>query len=127
MNLTSANFVILLAIYKALYAFTNTSVFASPEVLRERHGQVVSELRKLEAAFPEVAKDAKSYYDDEDMDFPEFNEDYKNQLFSLLLNLHIFTDSAKISEVSASVEAIREPLVFFASWFDDFDSEVHFC
>lgn len=126
-SLTSEKFAILIAIDNSLHAFANTSWFASPEVLRSRHAGVIVEFRKLQEAFPEMAKKIRSYYNEE-TDFPEdIEEDYEEALFGLLLQLHVFVNVVKLGNISAQIRNIRDPLVDFAVCFEEFDSEKHFC
>jgi hypothetical protein len=128
-NLTSDKFAILLALDNSLYAFANTSLFASPDVIRERQGHVIAEFRKLEEAFPETAKHAKDYYEEVIDESPLLEErrSFEGSLFYLLLACHNFTNLENMREVSEQIMNIRGTLIDFACWFEEFDSEIHFC
>lgn len=111
-------------ISKELDKFFQCSMFDS-EALRTSYRAVGVLFKKLEAEFPEIAKEAQEYYEAElpPFDEPVFIEEFGDALFSTFLNLRAFYDAASVGRVVSAESELRNSLFDLSTWCEGYNSE----
>lgn len=111
-------------ISKELDNFYHCSMFDS-ESLRSSSQTVGVLFKKLEAAFPEIAKEAEEYYEAElpPFDEPVFIVGYGDALFSTFLSLRAFYDAVSVSRVISAEGDLRNNLFDLSTWCEGYNAE----
>lgn len=104
--------------------FFHCSMF-QPDALRNSHRVVGVAFKKLEEAFPEIAKAAQEYYEAElpPFDEPTFAEDFGDALFSTFLSLRAFYDAESVGNVLSAEDDLRNHLFDLSTWCEGYDAE----